>query len=175
MNVLYNRQTVRKGPEFGVKRCIMHYNSDPHMRGQSKRIIKVIAMVFVCVAFVVLTIKLFPVIMMLKEESVREDVRDYVNNSGVFGVLLMLGTQLLQVILSIISGEPVEVLFGFIYGPWYGALFCLSGITLGSFAVFCVTRALGKNFMSKAENSEKFKKLKFLKDPKKRDMIIATL
>lgn len=140
-----------------------------------KKLVTISAQIFLCVAVVILTVYFFPQIMALKDEHIREKVRDYVQEAGIFGVLLMLGIQLVQVILSIIPGEPVEVLFGFIYGPWLGALLCLVGLMLGTFSVFCVTRVLGKNFMARAENDDRYKRLKFLKEPKKRDTLIFLL
>jgi uncharacterized membrane protein YdjX (TVP38/TMEM64 family) len=140
-----------------------------------KKILKITFEILLASAVVLLTVYFFPHIMRLRDAQVREEVRVYVQDSGIFGVLLMLGLQLVQVILSVIPGEPVEVLFGFIYGPWVGALLCLSGITLGSFAVFCTTRFLGKKIMKSTETNDKFKKLNFLKDPKKRDVLIFFL
>ena len=137
--------------------------------------IKISMNALLVIALIALTVYLFPQIAKLKDDSVREQTRDFIKDRGAVGVLLMLGIQLLQIILSIIPGEPVEILFGFIYGPWIGALLCLGSITLGSFLVFIITRALGKKFMDKVETSGKFDKLKFLKDPGRRDLFIFIL
>jgi len=136
------------------------------------KVLKITLNVFLISFAIALTVYLFPQIAKLKEDAVRESTRDFIKDRGAVGVLLMLGIQLLQVILSVIPGEPVEILFGFIYGPWIGGLLCLASITLGSFLVFIVTRALGKKFMDKVEKSGKYDKLKFLKDPARRDMLI---
>ena len=122
-----------------------------------------------------LTAYSFPYIMKLSQQEVRERVRDYVTDKGAVGILFMLGIQLLQVVLSVIPGEPVEVLFGFIFGPWMGALLCMLGIFIGSMLVFCFTRALGKDFMKRVESEGKYDKLRFLKDPTKRDAFIFIL
>ena len=140
-----------------------------------KKTVKIVFQMLLVILAIFLTIYFFPQIIALGDEGVRENVREYVQEAGVFGVLLMFGIQLVQVILSIIPGEPVEVLFGFIYGPWLGALLCLIGLLLGSFCVFCVVRALGNNFMSKTENNEKYRSLGFLKEPRKRDTLIFLL
>ncbi len=142
---------------------------------QINNVLKVIAAVAVFAVAMLLTVYFFPQISRLRESDVRDRVREYIQLRGAVGLLLMLGIQLVQVILSIIPGEPVEVLFGFVYGPWLGALLCLVGQSLGSFAVFSVTRALGKNFMHKIEDSGKYRKLSFLKEPKKRDTLIFLL
>ena len=142
---------------------------------KNEKVFKIILTIIALAALASLTVYFFPLILKLKDASVREQVRDFIADRGVAGVFIMLGIQLLQVILSFIPGEPVEVLFGFIYGPWLGALLCLLSITLGSFFVFTVTRALGRRFMEKTEKSGKYDKLKFLKDPSKRDFLIFIL
>ncbi len=142
---------------------------------KTKKLLKTVFGAVVIIALVCLTVYLFPLISKLGDAEVRERVRDFITDSGVSGVLIMLGIQLLQVILSVIPGEPVEVLFGFIYGPWLGAVLCLLSMALGSFLVFIATRALGRKFMDKTEQSGKFDKLKFLKNPSKRDMLIFIL
>lgn len=139
------------------------------------KIFKTVIEIALLLSVVVLTVYLFPEIMKLKDDSVREEVRSFVLDRGLWGAFCMIGIQLSQVILSVIPGEPVEVLFGFIYGPWIGALLCLLSIALGSFVVFSVTRALGRNFMKKVEESGKYKKLSFLHDPKKRDSLVFLL
>ena len=150
-------------------------NNTMSKKTNAARIMKITAVVLLGLLLVLLTVYLFPQIVKLQDEEVRNGVRDFVKDRGAVGVLLMLGVQLIQVVLSVIPGEPVEVLFGFIYGPFAGAALCLAGMTLGSFAVFCATRALGKNFMEKVEQSGKYNKLKFLKDPARRDMLIFIL
>ncbi len=143
--------------------------------GKQKNIIKIIVWILCAFLLAAICAYLFPVVLRLKDPDVRDEVRVFITDRGAVGALIMLGIQLVQVILSIIPGEPVEVLFGFVYGPWLGALLCLAGMMLGSFSVFCFIKALGRNFMERTEQSEKYRKLKFLKDPKKRDILIFIL
>ncbi|MBQ2863042.1 MAG: TVP38/TMEM64 family protein [Clostridia bacterium] len=150
-------------------------DSDGFPYEKALKVIKLFLEILVLFAIILVTVHLFPLVMKLKEEDVRHQVRVFVSDSGIWGVLCMLGIQLAQVVLSVIPGEPVEVLFGFIYGPWLGALLCLISIALGSFAVYTTTRALGKNFMLRIEKSGKYDKFSFLRDPKRRDALIFFL
>lgn len=145
-------------------------------KGKKKnRILKYITAGAVIALALLLTVYFFPQISSLAEEEKRESMRSFIVDKGAVGVFMMLGLQMLQIILSVIPGEPVEVMFGFIYGPWLGALLCLFGMALASFFVFSITKMLGKNYMKKAEQSEKYQKLNFLKDPRKRDILIFIL
>ena len=139
------------------------------------KVIKILIEIILIIALICLTVYLFPIILKLKDEQTRYAVRDFIHDSGLWGILCMIGVQLLQIILSLIPGEPVEVLFGFIYGPWLGAVLCLMSIALGSFLVFCCTRALGSGFIKRVEDSGKYDKLSFLNNTKKRDALIFLL
>lgn len=150
-------------------------DSRANLTDRTLKIIKISLEIVVILLAVALTVYLFPQIMRLKEEHTRVAVRDFIYESGIWGILFMIGIQLLQIFLSVIPGEPIEILFGFIYGPWLGALLCLLSVALGSFLVFCITRALGNGFMERVENSGKYDKLKFLKDPQKRDALVFIL
>ena len=46
---------------------------------------------------------------------------------GLWGVLLLLGVQILQIVVAIIPGEPVELAAGAMYGAVGGLLLCLAG------------------------------------------------
>ena len=54
----------------------------------------------------------------------RKDARDafiaYVHDGGFIGVLAFLGLQILQVVVAVLPGEPVELMAGLLYGTWGG-------------------------------------------------------
>lgn len=104
-----------------------------------------------------------------------EKLETFVDSLGIWGILIMFLIQTAQVILAFIPGEPIEIAAGALYGTFGGTALCLSGIALGSFVIFLLVKTLGKDFVTKVIGSEKYKKLKFLKDPEKRDILIFLL
>ena len=53
----------------------------------------------------------------------------------------------IQVIIALIPGELVEITAGYVFGPWWGALLCLIGNTLGSITAILLVRKFGRRFV----------------------------
>lgn len=124
---------------------------------------------------VTVTVLLLPTILSFRDEATREKFVEYIDGFGVWGVLVMLAIQIFQVLVSIIPGEPVEVLSGMMYGAFGGMVLCLAGITAASALIFVCVRRFGIKFVNRFTNSEKFEKLRFLHDPVKRDALLFVL
>lgn len=108
-------------------------------------------------------------------EKLIEKLESFIDSLGIWGILIMFLIQTAQVILAFIPGEPIEIAAGALYGTFGGTALCLSGIAAGSFVIFLLVKTLGQDFVTKVIGSEKYKKLKFLKDPQKRDILIFLL
>lgn len=104
-----------------------------------------------------------------------ESFQELVSSFGPWGVLFMLALQILQVVFAIIPGEPIELAMGALYGTFWGCLICLVGVVIGTILIFLLVKWLGKGFVDGVADSDKFKKLKFLKNPTGRDVFIFLL
>ena len=100
---------------------------------------------------------------------------EFIESFGIWGAVVALLIQVLQVVLAVIPGEPIEIVMGVLYGTVCGCLMCLVGIAIGSCIVFLSVRRLGKNAVEKVMSNEKYKKLKFLNDPSRRDVLLFIL
>ncbi len=100
---------------------------------------------------------------------------DFIESFGIWGAVIALLIQVLQVVLAVIPGEPIEIVMGVLYGTVGGCLMCLIGIAIGSCIVFLSVKRLGKNAVEKVMANEKYRKLKFLNDPSKRDVLLFVL
>ena len=101
--------------------------------------------------------------------------RDWVNSKGVFGKIAFVGMVFFQVVIALVPGEPLEIGAGYAFGAVQGTLLCLMGTFLGSIVVFLLVRKFGIKFVEIFFGEKKIKKLKFLKNPKKRDLLIFTV
>lgn len=106
---------------------------------------------------------------------VTDALRDLVDSLGALGVVFMLLVQTLQVVLAFIPGEPIEICAGALYGTVGGALLCLGGIALGTLIIFLLVKVVGKRLVLRVIGSEKYSRLRFLKNPKERDIFIFLL
>lgn len=71
-------------------------------------------------------------------------LRNYIQQWGIYGPLLFIGLQILQVVVFIIPGEITQLTGGYLFGFWFGLFYSLIGITLGSMFDFFVARVLGR-------------------------------
>jgi uncharacterized membrane protein YdjX (TVP38/TMEM64 family) len=101
--------------------------------------------------------------------------RDWVNSKGVFGKIAFVGMVFFQVVIALVPGEPLEIGAGYAFGALPGTLLCLMGTFLGSIVVFLLVRKFGIKFVEIFFGEKKIKKLKFLENPKKRDLLIFTV
>lgn len=108
-------------------------------------------------------------------DNVIEYIKSYVASLGAFGIFFMFLIQTAQVILAFIPGEPIEIAAGALYGTVGGTLLCLAGIGTGSLIIFLLVKILGKDLVLKVIGSDKYSRLKFLKNPSKRDIFIFLL
>ena len=79
----------------------------------------------------------------------------------------MLISVILQVIVTLIPGEPMELAAGYAFGTVEGMVLAMAGILLGSWAVFTLVRRLGVRFVSIFFGEKELRRLAFLKNPGK--------
>ena len=92
--------------------------------------IRFLLSVLVFLAFVPLTIWGIPKVMALSDPVARENLQQYFASKGIGGWLIFLVVQILQVVVAMIPGEPIEICAGLLYGPVWGTLSCMLGIYL---------------------------------------------
>lgn len=122
-----------------------------------------------------LTIKSLPFISKLATEESRLELKEDISNMGIKGVLITLGLQILQIIVAVIPGQPMEIISGMLYGTWGGMLLCLVGIFIGTGIVFFLTRKIGMSFIQLFFDKEqiiKLKKKKIFRNPKKLELFM---
>ncbi len=104
-----------------------------------------------------------------------ETARDALGSMGFWGVLSLCGLQVLQNIFAFLPSEPIELLAGMVYGPWWGYAVCALGVVVGSTLVFTAVKRLGKRLAHKIYANPKLQKLDFLQNERKLGGICAVL
>ncbi|MHB1483200.1 MAG: TVP38/TMEM64 family protein [Saccharofermentanales bacterium] len=138
-------------------------------------LIKFISLLVILASFVAVTIYNLPFFMSLKDAAVRAELIERIRGAGFAGVLIAIGIQVIQVVLAVIPGEPIEIIAGILYGTWGGLALCLLGIFIGSLIIFLLVRLLGVSFVRHIIKDENIEKLKFLNDSKSLDFIVFVL
>ena len=86
---------------------------------------------------------------------------------GVWGILVLIVFQALQIIVAVLPGGFVEVAGGIIYGVSKGLLISVSGIFLGSMLAFFIAKKLGRKLVISLAGKEKFERYEALIKRKK--------
>ena len=73
-----------------------------------------------------------------------EEFRAWVDSQTLFGRLVFIGMVILQVVVAVIPGEPMEIGAGYAFGAVEGSLLCLIGMALGSTLIFLFTKKTGR-------------------------------
>lgn len=123
-------------------------------------IIRLILTVLVFIACIVITIKVLPIVSKLSDENYRVYFKEKVNAMGFKGVIFVLLLQILQIVVAVIPGQPMEIVSGMLYGPIGGIFVCLVGIFIGTAIVFYLVRKFGTDFMQLFFSPEKIDSIK---------------
>lgn len=134
-------------------------------------IINIIAVSIIVIILTILFIKYGYLLEKLKTESGREEFIRLIQSTGIFGSLIIILIQTLQVVVAFIPGEFVEIISGAMFGPVLGLILCLIGLNIGTLLIYLLVKLLGKPFVKENINSE-YKILKFLNDPTRALIII---
>lgn len=140
-----------------------------------KKSTKIIICILVAVAVAVISAFMVPFVWSLRDPENQLKFETFVDSLGVFGILFMFFIQVLQTIVAIIPGEPIELIMGLMYGTVGGLIISLCGTAAGGIIIFLCVKKFGMKFVDKFINSDGFSKYSFLKDPKKREFMIFIL
>ena len=98
-------------------------------------------------------------------------LRSQLQSLGILGQFIFVGIMALQVIFVFLPGEIVEIMAGFLYGPFGDMLACLLGSAIGSSLIYLFVKRFGIKFIDKLIGLDKLNEVKFLKDKEKRNML----
>ena len=127
------------------------------------------------ILLVVLTLVFLPDIKGLATEEGREEFREWVDGLGFVGWLVTLGIQLLQIFVAFIPGEPVELMLGYIWGPWLGTFTCLLGIFIGTSVIYLFVKLFGVKFVRRMVGERDLSRYKFLNNRSHAELTVFVL
>lgn len=101
--------------------------------------------------------------------------RAFVEKNYILSALSLIIICAVQVIIALMPGELVEIAAGYAFGAFFGTLYTLIGITIGSVLVILLARKLGRAFVESLYPREKIDSLPILNDPKRRNALVCLL
>ena len=86
----------------------------------------------------------------------------WIDNAGIWGPIVFMLLNTVQVLLAIIPGGPFEVAAGALFGPWAGTLMCDVAMTAGGMITFFFVRKYGMKFIELFVDRKEIESVKFL-------------
>lgn len=104
-----------------------------------------------------------------------EEFKRFIEGYGWTGRFVALGIQVLQVVISLIPGELVEVGIGYAFGAIEGTLICMAGVAIASSLVFLMVKRLGLRLVELFIDPKKIDQLRFINSEKKLKRLVFIL
>ena len=142
------------------------------------KLFKILLSILLILFILYATVELLPLIIKLSNENTREQAKIEISNMGVKGLFIVILMQILQIVVAVIPGQPMEIISGMLYGTWGGMLVCLVGIFIGTSVVFYIVRKVGMKFIKvffKQENVDKIRNSKIYKNPQKFELLMFVI
>ncbi|MBE6948491.1 MAG: TVP38/TMEM64 family protein [Ruminococcaceae bacterium] len=98
--------------------------------------------------------------------------RDWIDDFGIWGRVAFIGMVVLQNVIAIIPGEPLEICAGYAFGAIEGTLLCIAASVIGSVIVFLFVRTWGMKFVELFFEKEMLDNLKFLHNSRKLNFFV---
>lgn len=111
---------------------------------------------------------------LLKGGSV-DSFKELIKSYGSLGWLVAFGIQVLQVIVSPIPGEVVELGMGICFGWFWGAVLCLVGSALGSVIIMFIVKKVGIKMVQLFVSVDKINELRFINSERKLNSLVFIL
>lgn len=142
------------------------------------KIFKILIGIVITLTLIYSVINLFPLIIKLSNETTREIAKKEISDMGVKGIFLMVFLQILQIIIAVIPGQPMEIISGMLYGTWGGMFVCLIGIFIGTTVIFYIVRKAGIKFIEVFFKEEKINEIRnsnIYKNPQKFEFLMLMI
>ena len=76
-----------------------------------------------------------------------EALRTWLDQFGIFAPIVFIGIQALQVIVAPIPGQVVALVAGYLFGSFWGTVYSLTGVLIGSAVAFSLSKRYGRSFV----------------------------
>lgn len=147
----------------------------PEVKKQYSKKALIIAGIVIAVVMAALTVLLAPVFNEFANPEFQTKIRDWIGGMGFIGWLLVLILQMLQIIVAIVPGGPMQLIAGILYGAWGGLFLCLLGSVLASAIIFAAVRHWGERIVYSIFGKDKIAEFAFLRDTQRVETILFLL
>jgi uncharacterized membrane protein YdjX (TVP38/TMEM64 family) len=141
---------------------------------KSRRLLIVLVVVFAALTGI-LSFLFWPLIRDLRNPLYREQFTAWVTGLGFKGVLILFGFMVLQIVVAVIPGGPVELIAGTAYGAFGGFAICAAGSCAATAAVFLMVKKFGLPLVRRFFGTAVLESWSFLRNEKKAARLVFIL
>ncbi len=153
----------------------MHSNRklhDAEKTAKHKRLISIVSLLIAVGLFFLLAFYLTKVILLSLDEggglmNTAQNFKELIESYGKWGILVAFGIQVLQVVVSPIPGEVIEVGMGLCYGWLGGAVICLLGGAVAAAVIMLFVKKFGIRAVELFVSADRINELKLINSEKK--------
>lgn len=145
------------------------------MDEQRKRNLKTVYFVVFIIVLIGLTVLCVPLVNRLTSEEGRAQLEAFFADNALWGVVVFLILQVLQVVVALIPGGIIQIIAGVAFGGVWGTVFSLVGVIIGTYIVFVIVRKLGAPIVEAFIDKKGIKQFSFLNDNKKLELAVFIL
>lgn len=95
-------------------------------------------------------------------------LRSFVRGYGVWSPVVFVCLQALQVVVAPVPGQVLAVVAGYLFGPWWGTLYNVVGVTIGSAVAFWLSRRFGRTYVERIVHEEALRRFDAVDDDRAR-------
>jgi uncharacterized membrane protein YdjX (TVP38/TMEM64 family) len=89
----------------------------------------------------------------------RERVTEFIRRWGAWAPVVTIGLQVLQVVITPIPGQVLDVVNGCLFGPLWGTVYSMVGVMIGSFLAMGLTRRFGRPLAARLAGGQALERL----------------
>jgi uncharacterized membrane protein YdjX (TVP38/TMEM64 family) len=144
-------------------------------RLDKKNAVRLIGFIIFIVVAIIVTAVMIPFIENISTQEGRGEIKQFVAENFVIGVVLFLGLQVIQIVIAIIPGEPIEIIGGILFGMWGGFFLCMVGILAGTVIIFYLVKSFGYPLLTALFSEEKISNIKLFNNQKRVEVLVFVL
>lgn len=145
------------------------------MDEQRKRNLKTVYFVVFIIVLIGLTVLCVPLVNRLTSEEGRAQLEAFFADNALWGIVVFLILQVLQVVVALIPGGIIQIIAGVAFGGVWGTILSLVGVIIGTYIVFVIVRKLGAPIVEAFIDKKGIKQFSFLNDNKKLELAVFVL
>lgn len=103
------------------------------------------------------------------------EFQQFAKTNPILAGIVFMGIMMLQIVIAVIPGEPVQLAAGYAFGTLWGTVLALGGSILGSAVVFLLVKRYGRVLVELFFSEEQLNKISFINDSKRLNTLVFIL